>query len=423
MEPESLLARIDPSLARIRRLGHFQPIVCLSRDRVIGLEALSRFRGDDGGLLAPYPILEKARRVGLTIELDRVNVAMALNDFSGMRDRPADLTLFLNVEGLNLLAPDSPQLLLTMLREAGIYPRNVVLEILESDAGQLEPLRQATDRFRSHGLAIAIDDVGEGYSNMNRIASLKPDIIKLDRELVRDIDAERHKRSIVRALLSLARDIGAILVAEGVERDRELDCLLDLRVDYFQGFLFATPQVLSGFADLRIDLGMKSAMARMAKRRNQCHESRRQLLLAYQDVMDGLCAGLEALGDGGDNERHEGQESLLAAWADASPLVDCLFIIDWEGRLSTATVFSQNSDLCCRPLFRPAGKGEDLSLHDYYLVIRNGAAQYLSDPYISKASGQLCRTMARVFRPGGGTGPASIACVDFLSQEEGLASG
>jgi EAL domain-containing protein (putative c-di-GMP-specific phosphodiesterase class I) len=95
--------------------------------------------------------------------------------------------------------------------------------------------------LRKLGYRIAVDDLGEGYSGLNSIASLEPDAVKLDMSLIRGIEKTPTKRRMVRALATLCRELGTPFVAEGVETQAELDTLLELGADWLQGFLFARP--------------------------------------------------------------------------------------------------------------------------------------------------------------------------------------
>ena len=126
----------------------------------------------------------------------------------------------------------------------GVPLRNIIFEVTEGE--------RVTDRahlisifreYRKHGLQTAIDDFGAGYAGLDLLAEFQPDILKLDMALVRGIDHRHASRSIVRSVVSMCRELDIQLIAEGVETPAELTTLLKLEVQFFQGYLFAKPQL------------------------------------------------------------------------------------------------------------------------------------------------------------------------------------
>jgi EAL domain-containing protein (putative c-di-GMP-specific phosphodiesterase class I) len=152
--------------------------------------------------------------------------------------QPLPALLFVNIHGYDLLddhlyAPDSP-----LSRVA----RHVFLEITERQT--LEDIDDVAGRvriLRDLGFRIVVDDLGAGYSGLTAFAQLAPDIVKLDMSLVRDVEREPTKQSLIRSMAALCQEMGILAVCEGVETRAERDMLIDLGCDLFQGFLFARP--------------------------------------------------------------------------------------------------------------------------------------------------------------------------------------
>jgi EAL domain-containing protein (putative c-di-GMP-specific phosphodiesterase class I) len=119
----------------------------------------------------------------------------------------------------------------------------VVLEITErSSLEKLDNVAERVSALRRMGFRIAIDDLGAGYAGLTTFAQLEPEIVKLDMSLVRDVHTNGTKRKVVRSMTQLAREIGAMVVAEGVENEDELDTVVNLGCDFVQGFYFARPE-------------------------------------------------------------------------------------------------------------------------------------------------------------------------------------
>ena len=217
----------------------FQPIVDLRDNSLLGLEALSR--GPEGTVLhAPLRLFELAAEADLAFELDRKCRRRALSSARGLS---AGQKLFINVLPSALYDPEfQGASLVHQLDGLGLQPDRIVLEITESSAIEnYGVFAEALGEFTRLGFKIAVDDVGAGYSGLEKIAHLNPNYLKLDRELIKDIDSSYIRREMARALKAFADKIGSTIIAEGIEREAELKALIELGIDYGQGFLLARP--------------------------------------------------------------------------------------------------------------------------------------------------------------------------------------
>lgn len=218
----------------------FQPIFRMPEREVIGYEALSR--GPRATYLeAADNLFGFAERAGLLGELERLCVDRALE--SGVR-LPRESTVFLNLSIVGLEHLESAGGgLAAVVERWGWSPRKVVLEITERTyADDPERLRDTVGLLRRRGFRVAIDDMGTGYSSLHVLADLKPDFIKLDHMLVRDLATEPIKQNLVSALTGFAATSESLVIAEGVERRDELDVLMGLGISLVQGFYFGQPE-------------------------------------------------------------------------------------------------------------------------------------------------------------------------------------
>jgi EAL domain-containing protein (putative c-di-GMP-specific phosphodiesterase class I) len=224
------VSRINAAIAGNGLRMAFQPIVRLDTLEVVGAEALSRF---DGGPATPDQWFHEAAGVGLETELQTASLRMAIEAFPQL---PKDIYLSVNA---------SPELInLWSGRElpAGVPYERLLLEITEHHPIEdYDELLGALTPLRERGVRIAIDDAGAGYSSFRHILLIKPDVIKLDISITRAIDQDSSRRALATALLSFAAEIGARLVAEGVETPAEKRTLQELGATYGQGYLFARP--------------------------------------------------------------------------------------------------------------------------------------------------------------------------------------
>jgi EAL domain-containing protein (putative c-di-GMP-specific phosphodiesterase class I) len=224
----------------------FQPVVNLTDGRVQGFEALSR--GPAGTAEhSPINLFEAAAATDLVFELDRHCRRRALRT---AHDLPPEYRLFVNVVPASMYDPDfQGESLRRFLESLGLAPDGIVLEVSEQYAIENYTLFvEALQNFREMGFAIAVDDIGAGYSGLEKIAHLNPRYLKFDMQLVRDIDQSHVKREMARALKSFADKMGSSIIAEGIEREGEKQGCLELGIDLGQGYLLARPAPLETFS-------------------------------------------------------------------------------------------------------------------------------------------------------------------------------
>jgi EAL domain-containing protein (putative c-di-GMP-specific phosphodiesterase class I) len=151
--------------------------------------------------------------------------------------------LFLNVEPDSVNDPDLRQIAAsTFLLDSKLIPNQIVLEITERSAIiDFPAFRSILEYFRALGFKIAIDDAGAGYATLQSLIELKPDYLKIDMSLIRDIDTDHVKQQLVKALQRFGRETGVSVIAEGIETKSELRTLLEMDIDLGQGFVFAYP--------------------------------------------------------------------------------------------------------------------------------------------------------------------------------------
>jgi EAL domain-containing protein (putative c-di-GMP-specific phosphodiesterase class I) len=183
-------------------------------------------------------LFDFAEEAGAIFALEKVCREAAIQGFAG---RGQAGRLFCNVHPRTLLDPAfTPGETRRLLDKYGMEPRNVVLEITERHSVKdFNLFHRTLDHYRAAGYGVAVDDVGTGYSGLASIAEIRPDFIKLDMSLVRGIDANPVKRALIETLLTYADKVGCRMVAEGIETEAELFCLIRLGVHFGQGFFLA----------------------------------------------------------------------------------------------------------------------------------------------------------------------------------------
>ncbi|WP_235844236.1 GGDEF domain-containing protein [Crenobacter intestini] len=238
-DPMLCCPELDAVLAGGRLDVLLQPIFTLGNGRLLGYEAL--VRGPRGSLVeSPLELFARAAHYGRLAELDALCRDSVLEAFAARVD---DATLFLNMTPDGLMAwSANAEPVLARMAELALQPARVVIELTEfrPSAGYQE-LKAAIERLRAHGFRLALDDMGEGFSNLRLWSELKPEFVKLDKHFAYRLHQEPFKEQVVRSMVELARASRAQLIAEGIETLHELRLLQRLGVGCGQGYLLGRP--------------------------------------------------------------------------------------------------------------------------------------------------------------------------------------
>lgn len=385
---------------------HFQPILSLKNHSVIGYEGLSRGIGPRGETIPPLMLFGAARRENRLVDMDRLCREAVFEVYKSIQDNE-DSLLFLNLESSLLdTVPPGNGYLLEQVMGRKIDPMNVVIEIIESRVNDMANLIEFVDFYRPKGFLIALDDVGSGYSNFDRIAAIKPDIIKIDRSIVKDLDRDYYKQEVFKSLGNLARKIGALVLTEGVETEEELLWAMELNADFAQGYFLAGPQPYNtGITEKAREVmsQIKDHFKHLKVRRIESARKRHQV---YDNTIQYIVEKLTKSEAGRFN-------GLLQEIINEFPYVEALYTLDGKGVQCTDTIINGNANVSRRKIFQSAKRGDDLSLKEYfYVLIDSGLPKYTTDSYISFATGNLCRTIATTFN--GFDNRTYVLCVDIL---------
>ncbi len=212
----------------------YQPIILWSQQRVFAYEALLRSR--ELTLPCPKAMLEAAERMDRVHDLGR---AIRLAVARSVQSFPEPLLIFVNLHPRDLLDDE----LVGGTCPLTAHSRRVVLEITERATLEGMPdIRPRVAALRRLGYRIAIDDLGAGYAGLTSFAHLEPDVVKVDRSLVQNIDSDRMKQKLLGSLTQLCGQLEMSVICEGIETTEERDMLLTLKCDLLQGYLFARPE-------------------------------------------------------------------------------------------------------------------------------------------------------------------------------------
>ncbi|WP_245590220.1 sensor domain-containing protein [Desulfobulbus elongatus] len=224
---------------------HYQPIVNVADERLVGFEALIRWDHPLRGMIPPDRFIPLAEETGLIVDLGKWVISEACSQLKKWQESliaARDLTMSVNVSCRQFVKPGLVEHVAEMLQQNRLTPSCLKIEVTESVLMH-DVSRTVTElnRLRGLGVQIAIDDFGTGYSSLSYLRRMPIDHLKIDRSFISGFDHTRENDQIVQSIISLARSLGLTVIAEGVENREQLDRLRALNCDKAQGFMFSRP--------------------------------------------------------------------------------------------------------------------------------------------------------------------------------------
>ena len=226
----------------------YQPFVDADKECLIGAEALLRWRSNEFDMVPPDDFIPVLERDPLFPELGRWILKTAVTNAREMLDKHPDFTINVNLSYTQLEKPDFVDMVLNTLKETGYPAGNLCLEITERcRLLDVELLKNIIVNLRGHGIKIAMDDFGTGFSSVGILKDLPFDVIKIDRSFVMRIEEDDKERELMEHFANMASTFGAKVCVEGIETEGMKRILQQYRVQSFQGYYYAKPLEFKDF--------------------------------------------------------------------------------------------------------------------------------------------------------------------------------
>jgi diguanylate cyclase (GGDEF)-like protein/PAS domain S-box-containing protein len=238
----SLATRLRRAVERKEWMLHYQPIVDLSDGHLVSVEALLRWQDPMTGMVPPGEFIPLAEEMGLIEIIGDWVLEEVCRQSQAWRREGLVIEVSFNLSPRQLWQGNLVNKIIGHLKWMRINPRQVLVEITESTA-MIDPDRtmRILEDLHSAGLRLAVDDFGTGYSSLSRLKQMPVDILKIDRSFVRDIPEDQHAMSMVKAIIQLARGLGMVPLAEGIETEEQWRFLARNGCALGQGFYFSKP--------------------------------------------------------------------------------------------------------------------------------------------------------------------------------------
>ncbi|MFA5322197.1 MAG: EAL domain-containing protein [Smithella sp.] len=406
--PGLSLPELKEIIAEERIIARFQPILSARNHSIVGFEGLIRGQARNGQMIPPMALFDAARKYNITLELDRLCREKILANFGDIHRFQKNSLLFLNIETSFLSSKIvGSGYLLDQVTRHKFPPASIVIEIVESKTVEKESLLHFVDAYRACGFNIALDDVGTGHSNFDRISLVRPNIIKVDRSIISGMATNFFKQEIFKSLSQLSKNIGCLTLAEGVETEEEVICSIEYGADLLQGYFFSPPKQIDRLEFQEKEKKLEDILVAFRMKQIDFVKAKRLQNQRYQKIVRRIVRKIQG------NSMEE-VNTILQTFVDESDAIDALYIINDEGIQITDTVMKKDRCRLISPVFRATNKNENLSHKDYvYQLINTDLRRYTTDRYISFATGNLCVTLSRSFKDDNDS--YCILCTDFIA--------
>jgi len=361
---------------------YLQPIISIKDKKIFGYEALTRTIDKYGENISPHYLFEQAKKENLSSKLDAYVRELALMKFSGYYQLDRDALLFLNFESSVIENEEEDNFISTVYRY-NISPLNIVLEIKEDRIKDTHVLKNFIYKHKKHDFQIAIDDFGIGHSSFDRLEFINPDIVKIDRSLIYNVDNNFINSEILTAISNMSSSVGAMVIAEGVESREEILACMNNNIDIFQGYWFSKPKdeideiIVHSIEQLINNVGHRykeTIKDAIYKKQALLQKSQKLIPEVVEVLTQYQFTHLERVSD-------------LVAKTDK---LEAIYILDGDTGVQIGdTIINTDKKF----LYNPAKDGHNHSLRKYYFIPKESIrGDYLSSKYLSKASGNICRT-------------------------------
>lgn len=386
---------------------YYQPIASIHQNKIAGYEALAR--GIDPitqALISPLTLFALARENGLVNDLDVLCQQKALESFSSIHDYQ-NAILFLNIDHSVIQNELETNSIYHLAQFWGINPENIALEINEQYCVDMNLIKSFVLKYKSLGFMISLDDVGAGFSNLDRIPLLKPDIIKIDKGLISNIDKHFYKQQVVKMIVMLAENIGALVVSEGTERMEEIVTVFKYGSQFIQGYYFSKP-----CPPLELNIINCEKVIHQIVYHQKKNLSDELLKKRYYNlfIKNHFLEIKKLLTDRSIETIDQHIKKAIITY----PEIECAYIVDLLGTQKSNTIFGNQIDSIHRKkLFNPHKKGDDVTLKKYFYNLKTtGQNIWISDEYLSLATGNKCITISGYISI---KGLSFILCLDIES--------
>lgn len=369
----------------------FQVILSPHEDFAVGVEALVRgIDPDTGQYINPYKLFEEAEKHQLSIELDKMCIEKAFQEFAHIYDKNNNTLLFINIQHSFILFLNESNFLFECANNYNLPYGNIVIDINNFDMSLIKEIEDFIEKYRSKGFYISIDDIGKDYSNLDKIILINPDIIKINNLLLKKIQSKQYRKLLTKYVTRIAHDMGIVVVAKGVESDEDFIESLKIGAQFIQGYLISKPRKLSidRINDIIHNFKEKDNLRNYLHKEKQ--KSSRDTITKLISFMDEVKSELQGIVLGQEDEKFK---EIFNKYA----YIENCWVLNEKGiQISDAYINNENFSTRNSSIFNITKKNMDFSNREIYLRLNNTILDiWITKPFISLLTNNVCLSVSK----------------------------
>jgi EAL domain-containing protein (putative c-di-GMP-specific phosphodiesterase class I) len=384
----------------------FKPIVSIINRKNVGFESKNLGILNDDSIVSMKDIIKNLDDKDQIIDIERKYRKKTVEIYSNSIVNKVDTLLFIDINLSVISDYVGSGLILNLIKRYKVKPENVVLNITGEKFKNVQAVKDFIIDYRSRGFLVSLSDIGSGFANLDKISFFEPDIIIISKNITDSIEEDYYKQEVFKSLVNLSKNIGALVIADGINSEERALTVMELGADMLTGDYFGEyndfdQAVIKEITD---KVGSIAASYRMYMDDKINFEKSNHK--KYDKSIKEIIKRLSVLNE-------EGFDDELSEISNQHSEFECIYILDYDGIQVTNTVTQYKTIISHKALiFQPADIKTDHSLKKYYYYLKNMALKkYITGAYISLATGNLCVTVSEIFKSI--DGKKYVLCVDF----------
>jgi EAL domain-containing protein (putative c-di-GMP-specific phosphodiesterase class I) len=384
----------------------FKPIVSIINRKNVGFESKNLGMLNENSIVSMKDIIENVDDKDQIIAIERKYREKTVEIYSNSIINTMDTLLFIDINLSVISDYVGSGLILNLIKRYKLKPENVVLNITGEKFKNVQAVKDFIIDYRSRGFLVSLSGIGSGFANLDKISFFEPDIIIISKNITNFIEEDYYKQEVFKSLVNLSKSIGALVIADGINSEERALTTMELGADMLTGDYFGEynkfDQVSIKEITEKLDKIAFSYMMYMEDKINFEKSNHKK----YEKIIKEIIKMLSLVNE-------EGFDIQLEELSQRYSEFECIYVLDYEGIQVTNTVTQYKNMLSHKALiFQPAKIKTDHSLKKYYYYLKNMALKkYITEAYISLATGNLCVTISEVFKTT--NGKKYILCIDF----------
>lgn len=384
----------------------YKPIVSIINRKIVGVESKNLGVTQNDSIISMREIVKKVEDEDKIISIDRTYREETVERYTSSILNSSEGLLFIDINLSVISKFVGSGIILDLIEKYQLKPQNVVLNITDDKFKSAESLKDFIVTYRSKGFLICLSEIGSGFANLDKISFFEPDIIKISKNITEFIEEDYYKQEVFKSLVNLSKNIGALVIADGIVSDEQALTTMDLGADMLTGEYFGYYDKL----DSNLVNKVKETLNNIASKYMMYMEDKINFEKLnhkkYEKIIKRILKNLSGISEDSFN-------NILEKVSTEYDEFECIYVLNYDGIQVTDTFTQYKSMISQKALiFQPAVRMTNHSLKKYYYYLKNMALKkYITDAYISLATGNLCVTISEVFKSIDGN--KYILCIDF----------